>query len=117
VRRDRLAGPLVALLSAGTTGGKRRVPEASRALWGWFTDLSSTRSYHAAGPNPITYAEIAAYIATTGQPLRAEHVAAIRRVDEAWIKAVYDSRGAPAGMPDPSKAQPVSPAAFDAVFE
>ncbi len=112
--RERLLRQMVDLVASGVSRG-RPVPEAGRLLWRWFTDLSGTRTYHQAGPNPITYGEIKAYAALTGQPLRAEDVAAIRRLDDAWIIATY--RASPAQPEAPlSRAQPIAPQSFDAVW-
>lgn len=108
---------LAEAVSAGVAGGGRiAVPEPCRLLWGWFSDLNGTRTWHQAGPNPIGYAEIEAYARLTGQPLRPQDVRAIRQLDEAWIAAVHQRREAGDGRPPGVAVQNVSPAAFDAVF-
>ncbi len=52
---------LCAALRIQLRGGKALPPEAGLSLWSAFLDLSNTRTYHAAGPNPILMSEVAAY--------------------------------------------------------
>lgn len=117
MQRDRmimLARELVA--DAVRTGGKVKVPPACQQLWAWFSDLTRVRTYHAAGPNPIGYAEIEAYARATGTLLRSQDVDALRALDEAFIVATLARRQAFLdGTLGPS-AQPITPAIFDAVF-
>jgi hypothetical protein len=91
---------------AAQQGARVRVPEAGMALFAAFVALHQTRTYHAAGPNPIAYAEIESFARLTGTPLRPIDVAGLRKIDEAWIVAQFSSRGGAS----------ISPAAFDAVF-
>ena len=97
----------------------RRQPAGSDLLWQWFTDLSRARSYNAAGPNPITYAEIEAYARLHRWPLRPDHVAALRQLDDAYLEHAYTKRqGAPEGVKTlpPLSEHPMTGAMFDALF-
>lgn len=107
---------VIEVVEASAAGRLVAVPEACRLLWRWFTDLSATRTYHAAGPNPISYTEIVAYADATRTPLRAEDVAAIRRIDDAWIGATYRTRTSVTKTLPLDKGQPLTAAAFDAVW-
>lgn len=90
-----------------------RVPEPCRPLWGWFTDLSAARTWHANGPNPIAYCEVEAYGRLAGVPFRPIDVRAIRDLDDAWLTATLARmKAGVSGVPH----QPLNPAAFDAVF-
>jgi hypothetical protein len=96
-------------------GGKLRIPEAGRLLWGWFADLSAARSYGAVGPNPIAYADILAFAKLHRWPIEPRHAAVIRSLDRIWLE---HARGAPPRSnwaPRPS-GQEITPEAFDAVF-
>lgn len=109
---------LVRNLTDSIEGGKPfRVPEPCRMLWGWFADLTATRTWHAHGPNPITYCEIEAYARLNGIPIRPQDVAAIRRLDAAWLSATLSKlrQGAAPGGGS-AATEEINPALFDAVF-
>lgn len=102
-------------LARHATGAPLRVAEADRWLLSRFAELSATRTYHGAGPNPISYSEIEAYARLSRWPLEPRHVAAIRDLDQAWLKAQATRSGTPAkASPKPSAA--ISPELFDVVF-
>jgi hypothetical protein len=112
----RLSRQLCAAVRAGLAGDSVTVPEAGRPLWQAFLRLSATRSYHMAGPNPISHAEIDAFARLMCLPLEPRHVAILAAMDAAWLDAVQTrSRRAPEGvrtLPPMSK-QPISAALFD----
>lgn len=66
-----------------------QVPEAGVLLWNIFMQVSSTRTYHMAGPHPISFAEIREFSALYGWPLQAHHVEIIRALDDAWLEHSY----------------------------
>ncbi len=117
--RERLQKQLVAALATHLAGGPLRIPEAGRLLWGWFIELHATRTYHAAGPHPIAYAEIEAWARLNRWPLQPHHVDIIRAMDSAWLDHAYakvrrvenNASGLPTG-----REQAINAAAFDAVF-
>lgn len=56
------------------------LPDAIAHVWGWFVELSRTRTSGAVAANPISYTEIAAWSALTGRrpdPFEVECIAAI----------------------------------------
>jgi hypothetical protein len=97
------------------TGRPVPVPEAGRLLWSIFVGLSATRTYHMAGPNPISHAEIAAYTRVHRWPLSDSHLSIIRALDDAWLEHAYAKQGGK-DRPVRSSGQKVTPASFDAVF-
>lgn len=121
--RERLLSQLATVAAAAARGARIAVPEAGRLPWRWFCDLNATRTWHAAGPNPITYAEISAYSASMRLDLRAQDVELVRAIDDHWVAAQYAKLREAAGDTRPTseirsweRAQAVSPASFDAVF-
>lgn len=79
---NRLEKQLSEALRGHLADGKPvRLPEAGRLLWRAFVDLDATRTMHAAGPNPITYAEIEAWARFNGYPLASHHVRVIKALD------------------------------------
>ncbi|SFZ82436.1 hypothetical protein SAMN02983003_1076 [Devosia enhydra] len=113
---DRLHQILADNLKVHLAGRPMRVPEPLRPLWGWFAELSAARSWHANGPNPITFAEIEAYGRLMGWPFRPQDVAAIRKLDEVWLAATLARMAPEGGKARPVPTQPLTTAAFDAVF-
>ena len=115
---DKLRKQLCAAVVASLAGGKIIPPEAGRDLWNAFQRLSRTRTYHAAGPNPIQPSEIRAWCELMRQPLEPRHVEIILAMDEAWLTRAYARAAAPDGartLPPVSK-HPISAALLDAVL-
>jgi hypothetical protein len=109
-----LAGAMKSYLS---TGAKPIIPEAGALLWQIFAQIADSRTWHAAGPNPISYAEIEAWARLHRWPLQPHHVAALRALDNAFIEQTYATKLRGDGKAIPrSSGQAVTPAAFDAVF-
>ena len=97
------------------------MPEAGLLLWNLFMQISASRTYHAAGPNPISHGEIEAYARLHRWPLRPHHIAIIRALDDAWLEHAYRQMQGDAGDRRPiasryAKAQPLTADAFDVVF-
>ncbi|KQY21029.1 hypothetical protein [Rhizobium sp. Root483D2] len=95
------------------------IPAGGDLLWRWFNDLSATRSYHMAGPNPISYAEISGYSRLMGLPIEPRHVAVIRAMDRTYIEAAYSKRQqAPDGVKTlpPVSEYALTDGMFDAMF-
>lgn len=117
---DRLETQLVAALRQNLATRKPvPLPEAGRLLWRIFGEISATRTYNQAGPNPISHQEIAAYARLARWPLQPHHVAVLRAMDEAYLEHAYSKQAnAPDGVKTlpPSSGQAVNAAVFDAVF-
>lgn len=117
----KLEALLVAALKRHLAGGKPVVPEAGVLLWNLFMEISASRTYHAAGPHPISHAEIEAYCRLHRWPLQPHHIAIIRALDDAWLEHAYRKM---VGRNDRStfdagryaNAQPITADGFDAVF-
>lgn len=94
-------------------------PAGGSLLWSWFLDLNRTRTMHAAGINPISYADIEAYIRLTRQAIEPRHIAIIVAMDEAYLAFAHRGRNtAPDGvqsLPPISKA-PLTAGLVDAMF-
>lgn len=117
---DRLTNQLVAALRQNlATRRPVAIPEAGRLLWQIFGELSGTRTYNQAGPNPISHQEIAAYARLARWPLQPHHVAILRAMDAAYLDHTYSPQAkAPEGMktlPHVSRHE-LTPALFDAVL-
>ena len=66
------------------------MPQLLGFLWEIFNDISATRRSGFAGPEAITYGEIAAYSQLYEHEFSPWDIDAIRRLDYAWLKAVDD---------------------------
>lgn len=112
---------LVAALRRHLAGGKPVVPEAGVLFWNLFMEISAGRSYHAAGPNPVSYAEIHAYARLHRWPLQPHHIAMIRALDDTWLEHAYQrAQGRRDGKTFDGRraahAPDLTAASFDAVF-
>lgn len=116
---ERLEAQLADAMKAHLAGGRIAVPPAGRLAWQWFSQLSSTRMFNPAGPNPIAHAEILAWARLYRWPIRSRHVDLIRALDDAWLVHFHEARRADrqdvAKLP-PRSGHEVSPALFDALF-
>jgi len=95
------------------TGRPPVVPDAGVLLWSAFVELSTARRCGFASPEPIAHSEIEAWARINRWPLAPHHVAVIRTLDDAWLA---HARSTMKKAPQQSAAQPINPAAFDAVF-
>ncbi|MFS8124204.1 hypothetical protein QD336_17430 [Rhizobium sp. BR 250] len=88
-------------------------------MWKWFIDLNRTRTFHMAGPNPISFAEIDAYARVSGWPISERHVAIITAMDGAFLSHhAQQSSKKPDGvkMLPPVSKVPLSAGLLDAMF-
>lgn len=86
---------LCAVLASGDLS---LMPEAGRELWNAFQRLSSTRTYHAGGPNPIQPSEIVAWCRLMRKPLEPRHVNILLEMDRAWLDQAFAKSRAPEGV-------------------
>lgn len=98
---------------------KTKIPAGGELLWKWFMALHKTRQAGMNGPQPITYAEIAAYSRIYSLPIEPRHVAILIAMDQAYLETVYKKQPqGPKGvkvLPPISKA-PLTAGLFDAQF-
>ena len=110
--KDRLQRQLCGAIRSEMSGGTPDVPEAGRLIWGMFIDLSTARTWSAAGPNPIQWSEIDAWARLRRWPVRNRHINVLRAMDRTWLEcARLDRTG---------RQRPVAeatPAALDAAFD
>lgn len=104
-----------ALRSNLDTNSKPNIPAGGGEIWRWFNDLSRSRSYHAAGPNPITYTEIAAYCLSMRIPMRPHHIDAIRMLDDVFLNFIHGSKPS-AVRPERKSSGALTAGLFDAMF-
>lgn len=116
---NRLSRQLCAALEAALAGRKVQPPEAGRIFWNTFQRLSVTRSYHAAGPNPIQPSEIETFCRITRTPLEPHHIMILMAMDRAWIDQAYAGQKARdkgiKSLP-PVSTRPISAGILDAMM-
>lgn len=66
------------------------IPAAFEHVWDWFWELHLARSGNGGGPNPISYAEIAAWAALTGRGPHPRDVRAIAALDQAFFTEIAE---------------------------
>lgn len=113
-----LCAELKRQLSAPTLRGTQ-IPAGGELLWKWFMALHKTRQAGMNGPQPITYAEIAAYSRIYSLPIEPRHVAILIAMDQAYLETVYKKQPqAPEGVKvlPPVSSAPINAGAFDAMF-
>lgn len=102
-----------------TGRGGVSIPAGGELLWRWFLDLNRTRTYHAAGPNPIQPSEIEAYARSTGWPIEPRHIVVLRAMEDVWMDHAHTRA---ARVPDgvkplpPVSTTPLSAGMVDALF-
>lgn len=101
-----------ALRASMMTGAAPIVPEAGRLYWRMFIDLSSARTWSAAGPNPIAWSEIDAWARLRRWPVRNRHINVLRAMDRIWLECAR-SNGSGGSRP----VAEATPAALDAAFD
>lgn len=77
---------LCATLEAVLEGKRPRMPDAGAEILDAFMDLSRARTYHANGPNPITWEAMAAWSQIMRRPLPPHHAAIVMALDDAWMQ-------------------------------
>ncbi len=70
-----------------------RLPAAGGDIWAAFSGLSRRRTYHASGPNPITWEAIEAFCRLKRVPLEPHHVDLVIALDDVWLE--HAARKAP----------------------
>ncbi|MDW9772737.1 hypothetical protein GOA89_13095 [Sinorhizobium meliloti] len=103
------------------TGRRPRWPAGGEQLAAWFVELSDRRTWHATGPNPISYPDMIAWASLMRWPVQPRHIEILVALDNAWIGAFYAKRGTKEQQKDiktlPARsAHAVSPKLFDAIF-
>lgn len=96
-----------------------RPPEGAEVLWAAFQRLSRARTSGAAGPNPITFSDIHAWMRITRTPLSPAHVQIIERMDQAYLERAYERSNVPAGTPVSPRvsSEALTPALFDVAID
>lgn len=119
---DRLKHQLVAAISAQHNGRRLNIPVAGILLWNLYQQIAASRTYHSAGPNPISFTEIEAFARLHRWPLRPHHIGILRAMDNAVLEDAYRKqkermKGKEAFASHRyAKAQPLTADAFDVVF-
>lgn len=107
------------IIKRQVAGERVSIPEGGQLLWQWFCDLHGSRTWHANGPNPISYGEIAIYRQVSCWPMEERHIQSLRAMDEAWMTAFYTQHNKPEksekALPAAS-GRTMTPALFDAMF-
>lgn len=112
---SKLKTHLCKALKAHLTGGKARVPDGGREMLDAFMALSRARSWHAHGPNPISWEAMAAWSRIMRVPVQPHHAEIIMALDDVWMSHAMQRNNAPEGVkkiPQMSK-QPLTAALFD----
>lgn len=81
-----LQNALCRTLEAVLEGKRPQMPEASGYILDAFMDLSRARTYHASGPNPITWKAMAAWSQMMRKPLPPHHAAIVMALDNTWMQ-------------------------------
>ncbi|MBP1856864.1 phage tail assembly chaperone [Rhizobium herbae] len=100
-------------------GGVPRLPAGGDLCWKWFIDLNRTRTWHAAGPNAISYCEIEAYCRVRRWPLEQRHIEVLTAMDEAYLEHFRQAhaRVQAGGKPQQRHTgQAITPDLLDALF-
>jgi hypothetical protein len=61
------------------------LPADGEHVWHWFLDLSAARGSNGFGPNPISYPDLAAWVAMTGIIVTPSEVAALLALDREYL--------------------------------
>jgi hypothetical protein len=67
-------------------------PDLLTHIWSAFTELDNARPPGGMGPGPLTYEGIKAWMDVTGQQLAAWEVAAVKRLDNLWLRVQAEAR-------------------------
>lgn len=113
---QRLETQLCRSLRERLAGGKPRLPDAGAFLWNAFWQLSRCRTLHAAGPNPIGWAEIEAWARLMRVPLEPRHVEILAAMDDVWLDHAYAARGIGGQSHVARSSEPLTPELLDAMF-
>jgi hypothetical protein len=61
------------------------LPSLARHVWQWFGELHAARDWSGFAPRAVSYAELVAWSALSGNRLAAWEVAALRALDVSWL--------------------------------
>ena len=61
------------------------IPASMRPSWRLFLEISRGRTMHAAGPNPLTWPDLAAYCDVTGTRFDPVELAAVLALDRVFL--------------------------------
>ena len=67
-------------------------PEDGKWLWDWFLELNACRSQGFSAPNAVTFPDLESWSRLTGNIIRREEIAIIRRMDDAFLAALAEER-------------------------
>ncbi|MBV2144402.1 hypothetical protein KUG47_12950 [Falsochrobactrum sp. TDYN1] len=113
---ERFKQAMVSALEATlATSDKVQLPPGGILLWDWFMDLNSARTWHANGPNPISFSEISEYARLYRWSIQPHHIAVLRAMDAAYVEHFYAKRET-GGQAAQKPAGELSADLFDAVF-
>ncbi|MXN48812.1 hypothetical protein GR138_26795 [Shinella kummerowiae] len=109
---------VAALREQLATGSSARIPAGGDLIWQWFKDLSSTRTAHAAGANPISFAEMEAYFRLRRVSPGEHHVDILLAMDAVFLGHIHEgSRPLPEGVKalPPISKRPLTAGLFDSM--
>lgn len=112
----RLEQQLRAALRQHLAGGRARPPEAGVLIWNAFDQMSRARSWHAHGPNPISFAEIAAWCSLMRMPLEPAHIGMLRGMDSEWLSHTMAGVTGKGSAVSQVSSQPMTADIFDALM-
>lgn len=110
-----LQNALCRTLEAVLEGKRPRMPEAGGEILDAFMDLSRARTYHASGPNPITWEAMAAWSQMMRRPLPPHHAAIVMALDDTWMQYATRKMAGGAAAPSMVSNTPLSAGLFDAL--
>lgn len=113
----RLEKTLCAALEALLAGKKTRLPDTGHEILDAFLALSRARTYHANGPNSVTWEAMAAYAGLMRRPIPPHQVQIIMALDDVWMRHASRQMGKE-GTPTMGEIadKPMTPQLFDALF-
>lgn len=103
-------------LQARLNGRKAKVPDAGREMLDAFLALSRARSWHAHGPNAITWEAIAAWSQLMRVPIQPRHAEIIMALDHVWITHITQRKPEGVKALPQISSHPLSAELFDAAI-
>lgn len=113
---SRLQRQIIAALRSQLAGGRQRPPEAGVPLWNAFGHLSGHRTWHAHGPNPISFADLEAYCRLMRLPLEPAHVRILLAMDRVWLEEALVKLRPGTEVARPVSSATMTPELFDAIW-
>ncbi len=83
------------------------LPADGAHVWSWFLTLHQARGSNGFGGNPISFADIAAWVSLTGVIVRPQEIEAILAIDRVWL--AHQAKNAPKPPEPPSTGSPRRP--------